>query len=220
MSIETNLDQGTPIGEGALKFFDEVDSIIEEGVRETDVTPIIGYINTIKLHQQVQSLAMAKVLWKVKLVWEQLEVGDTFRDTVTSSTGLAWQTIKKYMGLWEDVFASDYVPTRFKQRLMGKPIGALLLLPALARDGIAEDEHWQEIANAPDKKTIRDIVRRLRGKVTSSESALVIMIRRDGEIMVSQGESYPESIGMLVATGDLGVKAIERIVERSGIIEQ
>lgn len=220
--IETNLDQAAGITAAQLEGLNTIDDVVEACVTAASPDHGIQYIGFLRQNQQIQGLGMAKILFKLSRVWDQFPeaIEERFEDRLMADVGLSKQTIRKYIGAWDALFAADHVPEKLKAQLMGKPIGALLLLPALARDDIAKPEDWERIVMAPDRAAVRAIVRELRGEKTSSKTAMTLMIDGEGQITATRADSDIIPIGwlQLKSASAVGQDAVDRIIDSADIL--
>ena len=204
-------------------FLDEVDTVIERSIIQADPTYAFNFGRLLWKDGHLKGLALAKFLSKMGQQWNIFQMGDVterIEDAVTAEIGISPQTVRKYSNMWESLFENDEIPELTRKMLYGKPIGSLLLLTAVARDG--EDVNWEEVANASTKNEIRDIVREARGEQTSSKTALRIVLDRSGLLKCRVGMDGEEfdfgTINLTEASLNPTVKkAVTRIVERAGI---
>jgi hypothetical protein len=210
--------------------FNEVDDIIQRSLTVGDPLIALEYVRRLQRDGLLKGLGIAKLMYKLKGSWQLFEVagvGDTFDNMVETQNGYAPATVEKYIRMWESIFENPHLTDDIKNQLSGRPIGDLLLLTAASREGSLSPRDWEEVTVAGDTNKVKEIIKRARGDMTSSKSAITVrmIIRQDSThpigtlIVSSNGES--EVIGSLniALTSELGRKGINRIVTRAGVME-
>lgn len=220
MAIENSLDQSEMMTRTELQSLDFINTLIEQAVQTKDPSQINRHISRIRRTQQIEGLALAKLLYMWQELWTQFEIGETFEDYVFTEDGISPQTTRKYIALWLSVFENEEIPDEVKVQLYGKPVQGLLLLIAVSRDHQMTTEDWEEVAQAPDTRTIREIVRRVRGEQTNSETALILLMDRDGMLKARKGDQPYIQFGYLdiKPTEPTAQQAIERVLRAAGIL--
>lgn len=208
---------------GDLQVLDQVDEVIARSLDEEDPRIAIRFGSALKRNMQVSGVALAKLLWNIQSNWKTFEnsgIEDDFYSVIEAEMGLALITIKKYTRLWDSIFANPDIPAPIKQRLLGKPMTSLLLLPALTDEA---DVDWERVADAPTKDDLRSYVKEIRGATTSSESAVFITLDvRTGHLKAYMGGNSPVIFGLLNMDRmeePAAKKAIERIIRNASIKE-
>lgn len=222
------LDQGMRVEVDAFNYaVASADKLIGLALECKSDEYLAGSINDIRLRMQLQGLTLACVLSEWKHHTDCFGVAvDDWEDHVFTTTGLAVQTVRKYVDVWETVFQNPAVSSELRPILAAKPMTGLLLLPAAVREEQLDDDAWQKIADAPDSLAIRDVVRKVRGEATSSKTAISLGVARDGTIWAYRGD-YAEPVGMLnlKPSGDpeaisLVEAATSRIMRESGMRQE
>lgn len=210
--------------------FQEVDLIIGRSLATGDPLIAFEFARSMQRDGLLRGLAIAKLLYKMKQNWNLFEiagVGDTFESIVQTQNGYAPETAEKYIRMWESVFENDDISDDLKHQLSGRPIGDLLLLTAAAREGSLSASEWDKVAIAPDSHTVRDIVRKARGGVTSSNTAVIPHIQMRVEGTFPKGTLFVYENGVPILFGSLDVdttsefakKAIARILNSAHVKE-
>jgi hypothetical protein len=210
--------------------FNQVDDVIQRALTTGDPLIALEFASKLQRDGLLKGLGIAKLMFKLKQNWQLFEVagiGDSFESMVESQNGYAPATVEKYIRMWESIFENPELPDDIKNQLSGRPIGDLLLLTAASREGSLSSRDWDEVTVASDTSKVKEIIRRARGEVTSSKSALTIMIqmRPDGiqprgTITVSSnGERCVLGALLLDLPEDSAQKAIARIIQRANIME-
>jgi hypothetical protein len=106
--------------------------------------------------------------------------------------------------------------------MMGMPMQTLLLVAPAAAASNLTIENWDAISKAPDRSTIHDLIRKIRGEVSSSKNAMVITWKRDGTLVARKlDEQVPFGFLTIDETLDVvGKQAIERILQAVGIVRE
>jgi hypothetical protein len=224
--LEGPLDQTLRLKDEDRKVFDDVDNVIGRSITAGDPVIALEYGRDLLTRSQVQGLALAKMLYKLRESWALFEAsgtGDTLEAMAVVHMGRSAQTVTKYIRLWENVFANETIPDNIRQQLMGRPIKDLLLITAMAREG-ADEDTLKRIVAAPDHNSVRDIVRGERGPRSSSEMAVVVNLemRRNAANPIGTLTIGREEFGHLdVENPHPRVKAaIARLVQSAGIREK
>ncbi len=223
IDIENAYDQSLLITPQEFELFQDVEKIVSDSLIQADPRPALDFGRRLRRDGQLKGLALAKLLSCLNKNWALFQttgIEERIEDIVFVEMGISPQTTRKYVNLWEDLFENPSIPQDIKTKLFGKSIKSLLLLRAAARDG--DDVDWEQIAHAENGAEIRDIVRGVRGPMTSSEASIIIVMDRDGVLYAKKGsEDERHPLGRLNIGGmDDPVidRAINRLVERSGII--
>lgn len=181
--LANNQDQPIALSQLDMKMFDEVDSIIASAVTAGDPLVALEYGKDLVGSALMRGLALAKLLYRLRENWEIFKAAgtdDSLEDMAYAHIGRSPETVTKYIRMWESVFENDDIPENVKKQLMGRSMPELLLITALAREGTTP-ETLEEIAHAPDRDAIRDIIKRERGGATSSKNSVYITIEmREG----------------------------------------
>ena len=207
--------------------FEMVDAIVQAAMDRGDHRIIMHNLSILQGVAHVAGLAKAKLLYEARRRWEHFPVdeGYAFEDACFVEAGVSKETIRKYIPIWEWVVMNPALDEAQREVILTKPIGALDLLVAAAREGELTDEDWDEIILAPDKATIRELVRKIRGSVGPSDSAVVIVVNGEGFIRARRGDvwtpcgSLPETIpGLTGEQEEIKEIAQERIIRACGMV--
>ena len=207
-----------------LEIFNDVDRVIKNALASYDPTLAAYFGRHLRSNVAVQGTALAKLLWGLNENWAEFQkngIDDDFYTFIESQEVASPATARKYVRLWDAVFANPSIPDDVKQRLLTMPTKTLLLLPALADEGKA---NWEAIAGATDHQEVRNIVREARGEATSSASALLIRFDlRSGQLSAKRGDEIFVPFGLLnvqaMESNPTIQAAINRIIENSHIME-
>lgn len=226
--LPSRYEQPVSITQSELNEFDEVDNVIEVSIIMGEPDKAFEYGLSLKRSAAVKSYVLAKLLWKLKTNWETFGIDGDFEDVVFERIGTPSQTTKKYVRMWENIFANDEIPDATKKILMGRPIRDTLLLTAAAKEGMTPDE-LRRAALLPDQNAIREAIAEARGEQTSSSTALRIFLvtRKDrndypsGTLLAKRGnEGEYKPIGVLnIDDPDLDVSQAVARLTSVGVIE-
>lgn len=173
-----------------VTYFNTVDDIVGRSVAAGDPMIAFEYIQGLQREWFVKGLAVAKLLYRMKQSWALFRsagIDDEFESVVETTIGYSPATVNKYINMWDSIFENPDLSEDLKRDLAGKPIEALLLLTAAAREGSLNDEDWNYVAQTTDIKDIRSIVRERRGDQTSSKNAKLPSLFRREQGGLAQG---------------------------------
>lgn len=225
--IETGLDQPIKLTDEQMQLFEDVDMVIGRAIQIGDPLVAMDYGKGLIRDIQVKGVALAKLLYRLQETWELFTsagTDGTLEEVAGFYLGRSSDTIRKYVRMWESVFENDQINDDVKKRLIGRPVGDLLLLTAVAREGY----DLTDMANAPDRHTLRELIRDARGEATSSKNALSIYLVVDDNRANPIGTLYAMHQGIKYEVGFLEVEseqvkvqeAIARIVNSARIQEK
>lgn len=207
-----------------LGYLDTVEQAIGEAIKHGDATIAVNFMDKMRKVAQLQGIGLAMMLSRLEESWESVFVpsgmGDDFFDFIYDRLGYTRQTSKKYIRMWRAVFENTSIPKPLRDKLKSKGIDTLLLLTATAQDGDFEENDWKEVAVAPNKQEVRDLIRKKRGERTSSGSAKTIILERDGTLKAQVDGDWIEIGWLNMNSESAGMEAIDRIVRAAGIVER
>ena len=228
MVLASPLDQAVSLGEHR-SILDAVDDVIEEAVDRGDHRIMMRMLYGFQGLGQAVGLAKAKALYEGQRHWPLFPIDKTytFVDACLAEAGVSHETVRKYVPIWEHVVMNPMLSDEQREVILTKPISALDLLVAAAREGEITDDDWNEIILAPDKATIRELVRQIRGHVGPSQTAVVITYQKDGTVRARRGDvltpvgSLPQKIpGLTDEQEEIKNIAQERIIRACGMVVQ
>jgi hypothetical protein len=224
MTIGNGVDLAVMLTPGDKKIFDMVDEIVEQSIVQGDIQPAMSLGKSLRRSIQANGLALAKLLYRVREAWEVLGDDNDLYEIIYAEMGVASSTVHKYINMWDAIFANPNISDEIKSQLEGKPIKALLLLTAAAREGEISKEDWECVSDATTSSEVRSIVRDLRGERTSSNQAIVLELNMtSGILMARKGDQY-DVVGMLNVglrqESNLIEASITRIVNSANIMER
>lgn len=225
-----SMDQNLVPSNSDLKLFEDIDDIIVKSINTGDPSLAFGFGQGLITRSLVSGgPALAKLLFKLKENWNLFQAAgyeEEFEDVAYVHIGLKQDTVRKYVRMWESVFENPNIADDIKEKLIGRGVKQLLLLTAAAREGLGRDV-LEKIADAPDEREVRDIIRAERGERTSSGTARRIQIQvstsdrfRKGTLLVRKGSTV-ETIGRLDIDSDneLVNHSVTGIINGMGIQE-
>jgi len=220
----TPLDQEVHLLPAELLVLDKVDETITKSLAAGDPNIAFGLINALRRSTQVAGISAAKLFSKMKDVWDVFATDETFEDYASAETGYSPQTIRKYCDAWEYVINNDDVPEKLRSRMFGKTWGSILLMAPAAKADELTTEVWEELAAAPDKATVRNIIHEVRGNRTSSNTAIKLFLYTRGDnkgqlVASKEDKMYPIGYLDLDSADTVVVAAITRIMGAAGVLE-
>lgn len=157
----------------------EVDAVVDSCVVIGNPESACHFGIGLQQGMALRGVALAKLLYGLSIHWDKFKsagVDEDYMAYFEANMGVRPITATKYITMWKNIFASETLEEAVKQQLLGRPVGELLLLTASAADDSLSHEQWLDVVAAPNKETIRDIVKRARGDMTSSQSAIRLSI--------------------------------------------
>ena len=218
-------DLAVTLTAGDRKIFELVDTTVEQAISQNNIQPVMAMGRALKRNLQASGLALSKLLYRAREVWELLGYDEDMFESIYAEMGISHSTAHKYINMWEAVFANPDIPDDVKEDIEGKPIKALLLLTAAAREGQISNEDWDKIAEASTSSEVRNIVRDIRGERTSSRTAMVLELNmKSGVLVARRGGERDTTIGVFNVgqrtQNDLVEAAITKIISNCGIMER
>jgi hypothetical protein len=219
--ITALIDQSIPI-KMEQTLFDRIDNVLAQSLQEKD--PVIalsvgkGLLGVVRLG----GLGLAKLLHGVNSRWKDYEYSGTIYALAEDELGiLAKATINRYIAVWE-MITGGYIPNDVLDEVKVKPMRQLVPMASLITQGFdVSTKDWVRLAHATDAGEVAEIVREIKGKPPKKQS-MKIVLEADGQLNAWNGGKIV-NIGMLRVeneTDEIVAKAIERIVNNSGIIRR
>jgi hypothetical protein len=219
--IVAMIDQSVPI-KMEQTLFDRIDTVLAQSLQEKD--PVIalsvgkGLLGVVRLG----GLGLAKLLHGVNSRWKDYEYSGTIYALAEDELGiLAKATINRYIAVWE-MITGAYIPNDVLDEVKVKPMRQLVPMASLITQGFdVSTKDWVRLAHATDAGEVAEIVREIKGKPPKKQS-MKIVLEADGQLNAWNGGKIV-NIGMLRVeneTDEIVAKAIERIVNNSGIIRR
>ena len=211
-----------------MAVFDAADQTLERSIIIGSPDMVFEFILELRKSVAARGYALAKLLYHTRKTWSTFNIEGEFEDVVFERTGLSRQTVVKYVRMWENLFDNPNIAEKTKMLLMGRNIRDSLLLSAGAADGTLDDDMIRFAAITPDSESLREIVRKARGQVTSSSTfiQLSVVTRADnpklrcGTVLARRGDEQVE-IGWLdvETSNELAKTGILRVINSSNIRE-
>jgi hypothetical protein len=219
--ITALIDQSIPI-KMEQSLFDRIDTVLAQSLEEKDPAIALsvgkGLLGVVRLG----GLGLAKLLHGVNSRWKDYEYSGTIYALAEDELGiLAKATIKRYIAVWE-MITGGYIPKDVLDEVKVKPMRQLVPMASLITQGFdVSTKDWVRLAHAADAGEVAEIVREIKGKPPKKQS-MKIVLEEDGTLHCwNDGQIY--DIGMLRVeneTDEIVAKAIERIVNNSGIVRR
>ncbi len=220
MTETSSMELPVLLTDNDLMLLNEVDEYVDRSLISGDLRSVLKFGRVIKRNMQISGVAFAKLLTRINDHWDQYTsagIEDDFVDVMYSELGSAPATTRKYIAMWRAIFDNNTIPEDVKKQLLGRPVKSLLVLTAAANEGSVE---WQEVLETSTHAEVQQVVRAARGKATSSSTRITIKLMRTGELVAyRENDRVPLGYLMRDPSNDINVKAIDRIVNSSGILE-
>jgi hypothetical protein len=212
------LDQSLTVD--TTPMLEKIDEVVQESIERGDVYYALDFgVNLIQV-AQVSGMGLAKLFYLLREKWHMFEIGDNFNDVAYSYVGRTKATVDRYVRVWE-MYENKLIPKEFEDEIRQKNIKDQIYIATLGAQGYepTEDE-WQDIVNAPDYSSVAKKVREIKGK-EPTKSALLIFISESGELSAQQ-EGVTQFVGYLDIkdAGDIGKKAIQRLLKSAGVLQR
>jgi hypothetical protein len=219
--IVAMIDQAVPI-KMEQTLFDRIDTVLAQSLEEKDPAIALsvgkGLLGVVRLG----GLGLAKLLHGVSSRWKDYEYSGTIYALAEDELGiLAKATINRYIAVWE-MIVGGYIPKDVLDDVKVKPMRQLVPMASLITQGFdVSTKDWVRLAHAADAGEVAEIVREIKGKPPKKQS-MKIVLEADGTLNAWNGGKIV-NIGMLRVeneTDEIVAKAIERIVNNSGIVRR
>lgn len=219
--ITSFIDQNIPI-KMEKTLFDKIDSVLAESLKEKDPELAFSAGKSLLGAVRLGGLGLAKLLHSVNSRWKDYEYSGSFYGLAEDQLGiLAKATVDRYIAVWE-MLTGAYLPNDIIEEVKAKTMRQLVPMASLIKQGFdVSTQDWRRLAHAIDANELREIIREIKGKPPKKQS-MKIMLEEDGQLNAWSGGKVV-NIGMLRVeneTDEIVSKAIERIVNNSGIIRR
>jgi len=206
------LDSTIKVTEKGIALIDKVDAMIDQALTTGNPLSILEFGAQLRQYRHISGLALAKLLYRLREVWDHFDTDDKLRDVAYEYIGESGYTYQRYIDSWQYV-AMD------RRELWNKPIGGLLICIAGAKEDQLKTSHWKAIENAPNKAAIRDIIKEVRGTTGGGVNALRIWLREDGALQAVIGDGVYVPIGYIERSTDnkLAIAVIARC-DKAGLV--
>jgi hypothetical protein len=220
-----------------LEAINYVDKVINQAIPTGDPRQIWTYGRNLSKGVVVNSFSLCKLLSHTRDRWETFRCGgtdDDFYDTVHAELGIAIETAKKYIRMWNNIFENPQITAEVKNNLLGRNIRTVLLLTGFAGDTVPKnaeetEEFWNEITQTCNEREVRDVVRKHRGEVTSSSTRIILYYdHKSGNLWATDTDGRRHMVALVYTQDsayqkteydDVVDNAIQRILHSAGIIE-
>lgn len=190
-----------------------VDDVIVSLYQTGDIAHAVAVLNAFEKFMDVSGIARAKMLWGCQLWFTGTEQKGDFYEKF----GIAEKHQRTYadrlIRLW-DCIDKDMVPKAIQKRQVRD---LLPITEALSQGYDLSKATWLKLEQALDTNEINEILREVKGK-PPRKGSLSLVVNDKGTITVwHEGNGYFVGSLNLADKEDAVVKAVNRIIERSGI---
>ena len=199
----------------------DAELVVEDAIKHKDPEIALEYGARLNRMGQAAWATCAHLVYKLNEVWgtDALPAEGSFLDAVGARWNKSRETVRRYLEIWTYVIEKpEHKQSRVK-RLVGKSMQGLWYIKAAAKEGQLTESDWEEIEDAPDMASLRDISKRVRGEYGRAKDALKLQIDpEDGTIRARTKGAY-EVVGVLnIKSGSEVVQAaVEAITGRAGM---
>lgn len=207
------------INDDQREILDQIEVIIQRSLENKDPYIALNACKRIVSFIRFGGIALARILYDLKQVWEKFQIGDNFFDVASAELGLHRATVVRYVDVWE-MHNKEIIPEPYREQIAEKNIGEQIPIATAIKQGYElKEEDWKTIASLPDRHSIEGYIRaNIKGKEYFKKGALQLVLMSDGSLVAwKDRKSY--YIGFLnVESDDPTIQeAIERIVGNSAI---
>lgn len=203
-----------------IELLDWIRSKGEESLQQHDISIIVAPLQAMVKMAKMNGLGLACGLYFIKKHWEEYKIDDEFTDYAFVELGLHRHTIDRYVDVWA-MYDTNAVPDDFAPRIMQQNIKSQIpIAKAVAQGYEIDDATWEDLADATDYTEVAKIVREVKGR-EPRKGSMQIFLDRDGTLhAISDGMMYEIGYLNTMEEDDVVEKAVERIVNNSGILRR
>lgn len=203
----------------SVDLFGVVDQIVDQSLVTKDPHVAFGAANTLKSWGRISGLVLAKLLYQIRENWASYDTDEEFVDMAEAEAGVDKQTARKYSDIWGNVILG--CPDNLRDTFRSMTIEQLWLMTPAAKAEELEQEDWENLSKCETKAEVREIIRGIRGDVTSSRTKLTIVLKRDGTLWAYKGDDVV-SFGFInpKLESTVGIAARDRIIRAAGLLEE
>lgn len=202
--------------------FHKIDEVLAESLEKHSALIALNVGRQLREISRVSGLALAKLLYGMKINWENYtDINDNFEDVVISYIDIHKDNVLRYANVWA-LFAEKLIPEGLVDEIQDRNIKDLIPVGLAITQGYEIDqEAWEKIAAAPDYNTVLRTVREDVKNKPPRKGSLQLYLDRTGTIWAFQDDER-KFVGSLEVTDEDEVvqKAINRILNGSGVIRQ
>lgn len=196
-----------------------IDTVLEMLWQSGNNENVVRASNSLGRIEEVSGKAKAKLWHGWNRWWKETgqdeKRNDTFEDMMESETGNKSITVKRYINVWK--YIDEEVIPKDVQQL---PIRDLIpIATALSQGFDFEKDQWKQLARS-NSSEIRDIIRTVKGQ-SPRKSGIQITLDRQGSLYAwKDGKKYYLGVLEVSSKDDVVKKAVQRIVDNTGIQEK
>ena len=215
----SDLSVNIPLNKDDVSQLELVTDIINRSISMGDPRVALRIASNLNKGLVIRGVALARLLYELRDKWHLFNVTENFYDAVRVETGIATETVHKYIRVHETVMLDPQIDDKLRERLMERSMDQLLLLPAVWSN--IDLEQKEALALTTSKPELRKMVRELNGAATSSETAVIVKYEvSSGTLSCRQGSKGPFTVfGQLYDIDNPAVqKAIERVTKNCMVV--
>lgn len=198
----------------------DIDKIFEQSLQERDIYIISKFIKQKTMQIKLAGWSLAKILYLLNTHWEEFEIQEDFENLIMQEFGISNVTASRYIRAWS-LFAEKKIPEQLQAEIQSRPIKDVIAIANTVKQGyeLSKDD-WENLAYSPDNKTVLGILRDIKGEEPRSNQ-LTIVLKRNGDLYAYQNDQSSFlgyfDLGVL---DDIKTKALERIINNTGIVKE
>jgi len=200
----------------------KVDEVIKQALFAHDVSVAVKWLGALRVNMHLSALATAKFVYELKTRWDKKEtiggfaqdIAD-FDDAISAEIGKSVTLIRQYYDIWKYVLLEH-------RGMCHHPVDTLKLVASAAKQQEIDEKGWEELEYAPNKKTVREIIKRLRKSAAPRKERLSILLERNGQVRISRGGGPYRGVGVWDIKSDDpdAVAALERTCRGAGWVRR
>lgn len=181
-------------------------------------------VNTITGLERITGVSKASTLWYISRGWSAFDIDDSFYQLAFERSGLADDTIDRYIDAWDVVEKNRKVlDTPTLQSYIEKPIEALIAVGQHAKEyGPPSKGQMKILINSADTTQLREKLNEFKGKKSSGKKGTQFVLRKDGTL-----EAWVNNEGLYLGYLDRSEspnaekrnRALASLFKRAGIVE-
>lgn len=214
----TGLDQSIQVNSETV--MEKIDEILKRSVKEKNVEIALNLCEQLTAVSHISGKGLAKALYFMQKNWHKYGKDEAFEDVIFERIGKARHTIERLVKA-EGIFDNALIPQEHVETFQNENLGIIFPIANTLYQGYEiNEETWEKLAEAPNDTTVRKIIREDVKGVPPRKGSLQLYLDGEGSILAFQDDvRYFVGTLEIHTKEDAIQKAIERIKNRSGILE-
>lgn len=231
----SSLDQNLlPATQDTSVFLSRAEHVVGSAMEEGSFEYAFLYVQQLRALQRATGLGSAKTLHLINLYWDKIDHDEeTFIAQAVRLTGYSELHIKRLVCAWE-MLSGNYIPQPFREKISEQTLqclfkeSQLVVLPRpvngryefVGQDYHIEESEWRALAEAPDERTVGEIVSEIKGK-PRNKNLTTFVIEDNGDVFVYRGKDSDFLFPLPVTDErEWMQKVVGRVVEKLEIVRR